>query len=413
MCSKIKYVFTVLVGALFSMIVSAETVTVNSQGTSSSFELARAEALKDAIMQVSGVHLDSDTVIHSILDQVSLNEKQDTFMNTSQAQSLREKIKGTVTGFRVLDQAKNPDGTVTVWLQVDMEKYKVPGPENKRRSISVQAFEANTVGKCFGKPITQSDQVKAITEAVQTSFVTSRKFAILDRHSDAYALEKQFINSEDVKITEQAKLGQNKGSDYIVSGTVRYVGADESRHKMQLSNSIRVSRQARAEFGFNLMAFATREIQLSSNVTVRLDENLNGLSCEEILNRLSQKAASEITRKATQSIYPPQIINYSGRMFYFNYGGDEVKLGEVYGLYSVGEAIYDPYTKEPLGNLEELVGLVKVVDVKPKYSIATWVDPQMNGPVKKGDILRPYVEPKQSSQPTVKKKLSKKLDDEW
>lgn len=403
----------VLTSAFFCSLPSiAETITVSSQGTALTRQMARAEAIKDAIMQVSGVTLDAETLQYLASDQYSDGQKEETAIRTQQQQQLKEKIRGTVSSFRILDESKNSDGTITLRLEVAIEKYTPPGIESKRRSISVQGFDAGN-GICFGKKISEEDQIRAITEAVQTAFVTSRKFAILDRHSDAYKLEKDFINSGDTKASEQAKLGLNKGADYVVTGNVRYLKIDETKRKLQLSNGTQINREARADFGFNLMMFATREIQLSSNVSVKLTENINGLSCAEIVSRLTQKAASEIARKATQSIYPPKVINTAGRMIYFNYGGDEVKVGEIFNLYSEGEAIYDPYTKEPLGNVETLIARVRVVDVKPKYSVATWADSEERAPVKVGDILRPYQEPQQKASNPPKKSAKSRLKDEW
>ena len=390
----------------------AETVTVSSQGTGHTREVARVEALKDAIMQVSGVSVDAETIQHLVSDQITVNDEEQSKLRSQQEQHLNEKIRGVVSGFRVLDESKDSNGLVRMTLEVDIEKYDMPGVDSNRRSISVQGFEAMKPGTCFNQKVPQGELVKIMTDAVQRALVTTRKFAILDRHGSAYNLEKEFIQNGDVKLTEQAKLSLNKGSDYIVSGKIRTVSISETRRKLQLSDRIQVERHARADVGFDLMLFATREIQLSSNVTVSLGENIAGLTCTEIVARLAEKAASEIARKAVLSIYPPTVINAAGRMIYFNYGGDEVHVGEIYNLYSKGEPIYDPYTKEPLGNVEDLVGRVQVVEVKPKYSVATWVDPGQRAPVKEGDILRPYKSPKPNPTP-AKKSLKKKVSEEW
>lgn len=403
----------VLSGALLCALPAlADTVTVNSQGVGHTRELARAEALKDAIMQVSGVSVDSETLQHLVSDQIAVGDKEQSMLRSQQEQHLQEKIRGVVSGFRVVDESKNPDGTINMTLEVDIEKYDVPGVDSNRRSISVQGFEVVKTGVCLGKKLSQDEMINAVTDAVQRALVTTRKFAILDRHGNAYDLEKQFIKDEDVKLSEQAKLGLNRGSDYIVSGKIRHMSIGETKRKLQLSDRVQVDRHARADIGFDLMMFATREIQLSSNVSVKLNENISGLSCNEIIARLSQKAASEIAKKATLSIFPPTVINTAGRMIYFNYGGDDINVGQTYNLYSKGDPIYDPYTKEPLGNVEELIGQVKVVEVKPKYSVATWVDPEQRAPVKEGDILRPYQAPKQKKS-APKKSMKSKISNEW
>ena len=393
----------------------AATITVNSQGSAHTRELARAEALREAIMQVTGVSINTETVQHLVSDQIATNDKEETTIRARQEQYFRDKIKGVVTGFRVLQESKTPEGLIHLRLEVDIEKYDIPGVDSNRRSISVQAFEANGQGACFGRPISRDEQVRAITEAIQTALVTTRKFAILDRHGSGYEAEKKYIQGDNVRLAEKAKLGLNRGADYVVSGNVRHLSIGETKHKLQMTNRTQIDRHARADINFNVMMFATREIQLSGNVAVKLTEDISELSCNEIVARLAQKAASEVARRATLSIFPPTVINTAGRMIYFNYGGDEIRAGEVYNLFSKGDMVYDPYTKEPLGNVEELIGQVKVVEVKPKYSVATWVDPEMRTPVKEGDILRPYVEskPAKASAPAEKKSLKSKAKDEW
>ena len=414
MFSKKWLVGLALTGAIFCATSAlAATVTVNSKGTAQTREMARANALKEAIMQVTGVSVDAEHLQHIASKRVSNDTSTKTKTASYSEQLLREKINGVVTGFRIIDESTTPNGMISMSLEVDIEKYDIPGVESNRRSISVQAFEAKGQGTCFGRPITRDEQVKAITEAIQTALVTTRKFAILDRHGNGYDAEKKFIQGDDVRLAEKAKLGLNRGADFVVSGNIRHMSIGETRHKLQMTNRTQIDRHARADVNFNVMMFATREIQLSGNVAVKLTEDISELSCNEIVARLSQKAASEVARRATLSIFPPTVINTAGRMIYFNYGGDEIRAGEVYNLFSKGEPIYDPYTKEPLGNVEELMGQVKVVEVKPKYSVATWVDSEMRAPVKEGDILRPYVAPKPTTATTPKQSLTSKAKAEW
>ena len=400
---------TLTSGILCAFPALATTYTVNSYGNGYSREMARTEALKDAIMQVTGVTVDAENLQHLLASESSVNGKENVDIQAKQSQVFKEQIRGVVTGFRIINESKQSDGTFVMNLEVDIEKYDIPGVDSNRRSITVQGFEVLKSGACFGKNISQNTMIQAVTDAVQRALVSTRKFAILDRHGKAYDLEKGFIQGEDVKRSEQAKLGLNRGSDYIVSGKIRHISIGETKHKLQLSNRTQIDRYARADIGFDLMMFATREIQLSSNVSVSLKQNISGLSCEEIVARLAQKAAAEIAHKATLTIFPPSVINTAGRMIYFNYGGDDITVGQIYNLYSKGDPIYDPYTKEPLGNVEELIGQVKVVEVKPKYSVATWVDLEQIAPVKEGDILRPYQAPKQKASAPKKSKIS----NEW
>ena len=69
-------------------------------------------------------------------------------------------------------------------------------------------------------------------------------------------------------------------------------------------------------------------------------------------------------------------------------GGEKTgeAVGDVFTVYSVGEALVDPTTGEQLGAEVTKKGTVKVVDVKEKYAKA-----KSDGPlagIKAGDIVR-------------------------
>ena len=129
----------------------AKEVTVQAQGRGMTYEEARTEALRDAIMQVSGVAIDVDTV--QKIASLSRNDPSgsvnidETLFN----QQLRERLKGYIKSFRILNQSQQQN-EVLLNLSVTVERYEMPGINDTRRSISVQAFEASP-GVCFGKSL--------------------------------------------------------------------------------------------------------------------------------------------------------------------------------------------------------------------------------------------------------------------
>ena len=400
-----------LVGMLTSigLTCSAKEITVQAQGRGQTYEEARTEALRDAIMQVSGVAIDSDTVqkiaSFSRNDQNGNVNIDETLFN----QKLREQLKGYIKSFRIVNQSKQQN-EILLNLSVTVERYEMPGINDTRRSISVQAFEASP-GICFGKNVSAETLTEGITEALQTAFVNTRKFSVLDRHSDAYQQEKEFLQTNpDVQISEQARLGLNKGSDYVLTGDVRNVRITQTNRKSQLANRTISTRSAHADVVFNLMLFATRQIKFSEAVTVDFSNNLGGKDCQQIMDEMFRQAAKEVAAKATLAIYPPIVVSYDGEDIIFNYGGSDIKVGTKYNLYRTGKVIYDPYTKESLGRQEKLLGTVTVVDVMPKASIARFDNPKANLEARQGDILRPVQ--KAPASKTAKKKKSD-LEDEW
>ena len=72
-----------------------------------------------------------------------------------------------------------------------------------------------------------------------------------------------------------------------------------------------------------------------------------------------------------------------------------VKVGDIYEIFALGEAMIDPDTGENLGAEETLIGTIKVTSVLPKFSKGTIVG-EDNG-ISKGQILRLKKDKKQEA----------------
>lgn len=407
----IKLIPLIFFSTVFLTSVSvAKPVVVEANGSGLTYKDAQTSALIDALHQVTGVHVDHETMNNTFVH--SSSDEKGVQVETATQAVLKEKAKGAINSFRVVNREQDKaSGEYIVRLVVEVEKYDVPTTSNNRKSISVQAFDA-PVGVCFGKPLDPERLVTSLTDSAQTALSATRKFSVLDRHSDAYEQEKRFINSEDTKLSEQAKLGLLKGSDYILTGKIQNINIVGNHRKLKLSNKTVSSTSARADFIFNVMLFANREIQFSSRVHVDLKEGVNGLTCDEISDKLAHAAAVEVARQSTLAIFPPTVINVDGDDIHFNYGGNDIHLGDVYKVYTVGKEIIDPYTKESLGRTEKLIGKAKVTDVKAKVSVATMEKEGLGEKIQPGDILRPIAQ-EEKPKPAPKKKAGIVHKDEW
>jgi len=72
-----------------------------------------------------------------------------------------------------------------------------------------------------------------------------------------------------------------------------------------------------------------------------------------------------------------------------NIAQEQANIGDRYEVYSVGEELIDPDTGESLGAIEERLGMIEIVRVKPKYAEA---EPRGNlkiNDLQKGMIVRP------------------------
>ena len=88
------------------------------------------------------------------------------------------------------------------------------------------------------------------------------------------------------------------------------------------------------------------------------------------------------------SIFPVQVVHYQSNMLFLNRGeGGGIKVGDELQLFSVGDDMIDPVTKENLGPVEIPIGMGRIVQIKPKTSTAIPIGDLMIPP-KPGDIVR-------------------------
>ena len=88
------------------------------------------------------------------------------------------------------------------------------------------------------------------------------------------------------------------------------------------------------------------------------------------------------------AVFPMQVLHYQSSMLFLNRGeGGGIKVGDELQLFSVGDDMIDPVTKENLGPVEIPIGMVRIVQIKPKTSTAIPIG-DLVIPPKPGDIAR-------------------------
>ncbi|MBU06255.1 MAG: hypothetical protein CL877_09950 [Dehalococcoidales bacterium] len=103
---------------------------------------------------------------------------------------------------------------------------------------------------------------------------------------------------------------------------------------------------------------------------------------------LASRIGTESASSIVNSIFPVQVVHYQSNMLFLNRGeGGGIKVGDELQLFSVGDDLIDPVSKENLGPVEIPIGMVRIVQIKPKTSTAIPIGDLMIPP-KPGDIVR-------------------------
>lgn len=391
---------------IFSVESHAEIVRATATGTAASREAAIEDALIQAVRQIKGVSLESATVAVRSGKTKTKNGKRTTKFTAENASVTGMKSSGVIAGYDIIDENKS-NGLWNVTLKAKVNIYETPGlSPTTRRKLAIVGFKASAANRRRGVP-------QIFQQKLTDSLVQSRRFTILDREEEAlYQSEKKMWKNEDFAVEEQAKLGMRLGADYIVTGKILSYVTKSTRMGITITGESYYRERIAAQVSYKVIVPATMQVKWSSTVTVdKTYERDTPTSIGTLSARLSNMVSQKISTQLLQAIYPLKVIKVKGNQIYLNMGGVNVKEGQRYSVYHLGERLIDPYTKESLGRAESKVATIKVTNVKTKYAVATVL--RRSGIIAKGDICRPakrvYISKKK--QPVPQKKSSVKYID--
>ncbi|WP_084889108.1 hypothetical protein [Vibrio sp. qd031] len=335
MKSPIKWWRTLVIAAALcvAMTVSAhaETINVENTGTGASLQQAIDEAVRRSIEQVKGVSIESIRINESSYERDS--NKGSNFKNQSQhGQSVT--TQGNAT-YRIISE-KCQANECRVRLSVD-----VSVPDGYERQKNLKSLNKNRRTIAIA-PFT-GPKAAAIAREVEARFVQDRKFSVLtDLNSTNldYVLEGRVIEAYTHKsVTDNSRTVKLTG-EYIEDITTTY------RSKVLLE--------------YKLIDRVNQQVKWSAVVPTTSGRNN--------LSLLITLSAGKVFDQLKENIYPLMLIKNTDGSLVLNSGGETVKQGQRFDVFSLGEKIIDPITKESLGYNETKVGQVRVSRVLPKLA---------------------------------------------
>ena len=341
----------------------------------SSYQTAVNEALIEAIARVHGKSISSKKLSESFEVSESNNEKSDFFSSESYQNQIREKTQGTVLGFEILSSEQNSENKWTVSLLVKVADYNKSVSADRHR-IAVLPFRSARSSYSLGnQSLSSTTLVDTLASNIVDKFVTTRKFAILDRDFDsATQNELSRIGTHDVAPAELARLSQGLVADYVLVGTIEEVSFNLTERKMRTSDKKFISGIGRMQVSFRLIEVATSQIVFTGSAGSTLtDKQLSRgavTDSSEISSQFVAKVATSIVRDTTDQIYPLTIVGKQGDELIISEGSSTLKVGQQYVVHRRLDKIIDPYTKELTGWSESLCCEVEVTRVTSRLSYA-------------------------------------------
>ncbi|MGY3170854.1 curli biogenesis system outer membrane secretion channel CsgG [Pseudomonas sp. TE12234] len=338
---------------------SLERVTVQTEGSGSSFGTATASALSSAVAQVNGAELASSTLSTELTQTLDTNAGSDFAAASATVEAIAQRTKGLVQSYRILSKAENA-GIWTVSVEATISKY-ARSEQADRLRMTVLPFRSQ--GADHGNI---SDR---FVMDLTTNLTSSRKFAMLDR---AFEGERQsemgVLSSEGTSMEEMAKLGNRLGTDYMIVGVID----DASIHTQstELAGRTLTAKSATLSISYRVIDAPTGQIKMADSWT--------GAMPGGSVDGLAAKAAEAISRQIVDSIAPIKVESVLGDQLFLGQGGTSIKVGQRYRLLLAGDVIVDSYTKESLGRQEIEVGLIEIIDVQSKIAKAKVLKSNVN-----------------------------------
>jgi hypothetical protein len=272
----------------------------------------------------------------------------------------------------------------------------------ERASLAVfPAIIADAARSSFGEGKLDAQE---LTQQIEESLRATRRFAIFERSKvilqNSVLLEQEFAKGGQA-LANAAEAGKLANVQFIAQPVitqfnifVRKIQNEETpgqyryAAKGSLNVRIKVFDTTSAEVVFE----TTRDVILGPDNDVGTRQT--GAHDEHfVLNAawhsLTRDAAARLGNAIVGSLDPIQVMQTQDADIFVNRGeGGGIFPGETYQIFSIGEPLINPVTKEQLGNTEKLLGEVEIFRVNPRFSVARPKTP-LTGQVKPGDVLRP------------------------
>ena len=390
---------------------NTEIVKVEVEGIAESLQLAIDRALTEAMGRVNGRSIESE-VLSKTSETLSVkNQTEDYLSSTEYQEKIKSKTKGVVESYNLISSEQLEKNVYKVVLSVSIIKFKASKSSNRKR-IAVLPLRAR--GGCCQVGTTNINGQsfsEELTAAISSYLVQTRKFTVLDRQYESETnTEQAKLSSDEVPITELAKLGQELVADYVLVGTINNLFLREQQRQMSTVDRTITTIVGNAAISYRIIDVPTGQIKFSQT----LNKNLNGKvktindPVQGVLDTVLI-VANDVGLKILETAYPFIVEKIEGENIVIGVGGDIIQVGQRYRLIQYGKKIVDSYTKESLGRKENIIGMVEITEVTPKMSYGKIINTNkenLESEFKpKSFIIRSLPESAQ------KKNLQKKVDD--
>ncbi|MQX52126.1 CsgG/HfaB family protein [Alcanivorax sediminis] len=395
----------VVVLMLFSSLSHAltETVSVSSRGFGDTPEQAMTNALVAAVRQGGGVTLAVDPNFRTDVYEWVIQQQGDVSTWMGKETSVPEPqlpTLGNIKTYQVQSVKKVDDGMWQADVQAEILRPKSLGPDRSHLpGIAIATFDTRASSYDLGDVKVPANEVQRdLAENLSMAFTQSGRFRVLDR---AYLadIEKELatVSEGSVAPEEMARLGQRKGADLLLVGTIEDFQIGDSDREFYGAKMGGYEPYVRVRY--RLIDTTTTEILWSDlYVWDKPEATIRALAREQKIDdrnhpeRLADILYPEIARAiagdATDVLYPVQVIKVDGNNVFLTQGEGRLEQDGILKVYRPAGEMKDPDTGMTIKMEGAALATLKVTDVRPDYGIAQ-IEGTASGALKVGDRVRP------------------------
>lgn len=322
-----KKIITVAVfGVMLAFGAQAKEVTIEATGVADDYDSAVLNALDNAVRQSSRVYVDKSSpdfqMELSSKDKITAR-KDSTFKKkeiniekesktTGKVKSVDTYYSGIVYGYKVIShEEKDNRHYVTISAQVQQkEDYKSPGLGKKAEySLAVFPFSYEKSYSCYKTDSADGNGVSIrINQAIVNDLVASEKFTVVDRtHGEEYNVEADLIRAGYTDANARDKLRNIASADYMLVGEIGEFNVSSTKKSIPEIGEEYTRSRAKLQLNYRIVEMATMEIIASDSVSASLRRDGNLGSCNNVLKKLSDKAAEDMTEQIIAKLFPDSV----------------------------------------------------------------------------------------------------------
>ena len=294
-------------------------------------------------------------------------------------------IEGLIKSFEVLEEKQVNDQTYEVKLKVNVFDYAARGLTPRVKVALMPVKTSQNAYHFLDQTISGQALSSVFTQRLMQGLTQTNKFAVLDRESISdFVGEKEMLQAFDAPLSQQAKLAETLGADYLLVGTITQALIDKVETRLEAANFTSTQYQARINFNYRLVDSSTKQVVFALNEQKYLkDDDVRNLSDEEdtalwnstqIRDAFLSIAEDEIIQKIIDEVYPIKIASIEDGSIIINQGGDRIKPGMVFNVFTKGKEITDPDTGQSLGTTESQVAAIEIQRVSNNLSYAKLIE---------------------------------------